>query len=189
MIQRVRPKWDDEKLAEIYAEPHDHRRFGMGHHLRVETTIAIATAYAAAQHWQSAADLSCGNGKILEALANLRDVRGVYGDYAPGYTITGPVEETILRIAAVDGYVLSETLEHLDNPTSVLELIRIKARHLVLTTPIEAWNDSNGEHYWAWNREGVEELLTDAGWVPDVFASLDSRVFGEPYLYGIWVCS
>lgn len=195
MKQRVRPKWSAEELAKIYAKPHDHRIYGMGHHLRVQTTIVLASAYAQAQGWRSIADLSCGNGAILDAVTEDWAPLGptptiIYGDYAPRYPVRGPIEETIHELPdVVDGYVLSETLEHLDDPEAVLELIRLKARHLVLTTPLEAWNDSNGEHYWAWDRESVETMLKRSGWVPDCFASLDSRVFGEPYLYGMWVAS
>lgn len=194
MKQRVRPKWSDEQLAEIYATPHDHRIYGMGHHLRVQLTIAIGAAWATQQRWRSVADLSCGNGAILDGITEDWAPLGptptiVYGDYAPRYDVHGPLEETLHDLPDVDGYVLSETLEHLDDPEAVLELIREKAKHLVLTTPLEAWNDSNGEHYWAWDRGGVEAMLKRCGWTPDCFATLDSRVFKEPYLYGIWVAS
>ena len=48
---------------------------------------------------------------------------------------------------------------------------------------------ANGEHLWAWDREGVEDLLKRTGWQPVAFTSVDSREYGEPYLYGIWVAS
>jgi hypothetical protein len=31
-------------------------------------------------------------------------------------------------------------------------------------------------------------LLKNAGWSLDVFMMLDTTVFGEPYVYGIWGC-
>lgn len=185
-VQRVRPRWSDEELRTIYATPHDHRIYGMGHHLRVETTITLGKAFAYDRSWESIADLSCGNGVIASAISEGRTP--ILGDFAPGYPITGPLEETLPRLDNVDCYVLSETLEHLDKPLDVLRLIRSKSLALVLSTPLEAWDDSNGEHYWAWDREGVEAHLEDTGWNPTAFASLDSRVFGEPYLYGMWVC-
>jgi hypothetical protein len=67
-------------------------------------------------------------------------------------------------------FVISETVEHRDDPDA---------------TPIEAWNDANVEHVWAWDRDGVEEMMTGAGWTPQRFKTVDSREYGEPYCYGI----
>jgi phosphoserine aminotransferase len=85
-------------------------------------------------------------------------------------------------------FICSETLEHLDDPVTALQHMREKAEGLILTTPINAWEDTNKEHYWAWDRGGVEELLTKAGWESNVFVMLDSTVFNETYTYGIWGC-
>lgn len=184
MIKRLRPKWSDEELAKIYSIPHDHKRFGRGHGIRVEVTQNILRDMAREIGVISAADLSCGNGAILEIL----NVKKYLGDYAPGYKYTGPLEKTIHEIPNVDVYVCSETLEHLDDPGYGLKLIREKSRGLVLSTPIEKWDDNNDEHYWAYDREGVEELMKQAGWTPNIFLFLDTTVFGEPYKYGIWGC-
>lgn len=184
MIKRLRPKWSDEELAKIYSTPHDHKRFGRGHGIRVEVTQNILRDMAREVGVMSAADLSCGNGAILETL----NVKKYFGDYAPQYQFTGPLEKTIHEIPNVDIYVCSETLEHLDDPGYALKLIREKSRSLVLSTPIEKWDDNNDEHYWAYDREGVEELMKQAGWTPNIFLFLDTTVFGEPYKYGIWGC-
>lgn len=184
-IQRVRPKWDEGQLASIYAAPHDHRIYGMGHHLRVEVTKVIAAAWATKHGWRSVGDLSCGNADIARSLG-FHEQATILGDYAPGYRFTGPLEQTLLEMPDVDGYVCSETIEHLDEPELALLLIRQKAGTLILSTPLEAWDDSNGEHYWAWDRAGVERIMDAAGWAPAVFATVDTRVFGEPYQYGIW---
>lgn len=181
MIQRLRPRWDDAALAALYAEPHDHRRYGRGHGERVAATIDLALGAILTR--DTVADLSCGNGVIARALTP----EPILGDYAPGYPITGPLETTLGNLTHVDVYVLSETLEHLDDPEAVLRLIRDRSTWLVLSTPLEAWGDTNAEHYWAWDRIGVEDLLAAAGWVPVVHDTVDSREYGEPYLYGIWV--
>ena len=167
---------------ELYVTPHDHKIYGHGHHLRVEITKVLAHANSLGMH--SVADLSCGNGHIAKSLGFERTI---LGDYAPGYRLHGPIEETIEQIDHVDLFICSETIEHLVAPGAVLVQIRPKATKLVLSTPIEAWKDTNGEHLWAWDREYVESMAEIAGWTPEVFASLDSLVFGEPYLYGIWV--
>lgn len=168
--------------AKFYAEPHDHRRYGHGHHMRCELTKTIAREYS--HGMESVADLSCGNGYLAKSLCLKRTV---LGDFAPGYELHGPIEETIHKLQPVDMFICSETIEHLEAPQVVLADIRPKASKLVLSTPLEAWEDTNEEHLWAWDRKDVETLAKAAGWEPAVFVTLDSRVFGEPYLYGIWV--
>jgi len=184
-VHRLRPAHSAAKLAELYPEPHDHRRYGDGHHLRVKMTREIVRWMVSKWELHSGADLSCGNGAILDGVGL---VRTTLGDLAPGYDIEGPIEQTIEQIEPVDIFVCSETLEHLDDPPAVLAQIRQCTGRLVLTTPIDAWSDTNSEHYWAWDRRGVSGLLRDAGFDPIVFASLDTRPFGEPYHYGIWGC-
>lgn len=184
MIKRLRPKWSEEELSKIYAKPHNHKIYGRGHQIRVEVTQNILKDMARVVGVMSAADLSCGNGAILEVL----NVQKHLGDYAPTYKYQGPLEKTIHEIPNVDIYVCSETLEHLDDPLHALKLIREKSKSLILSTPIEQWDDTNAEHYWAYDREGVEELLKESGWVPNIFLFLDTQVFGEPYKYGIWGC-
>lgn len=185
MIKRLRRTHSKEFLLELYKTPHDHRIYGRGHGLRVEITKIVALDIAREVSASSVADLSCGNGEIAKSLCFTNTF---LGDFAEGYHFVGPIENTILGIPEVDVYICSETLEHLDCPEEVLGLIRKKAKSLVLTTPIGAWNDTNKEHYWAWDREGVETLLKDSGWSIETFAMLDSTVFGEPYVYGMWGC-
>lgn len=182
MITRLRPAHSPEKLAELYATPHDHRRWA-DHLLRVDATIVMAR-WLARNGIESAADLSCGNAAIIDAL----DVRDRYrGDLAPGYPICGPIEVTLGLIPAVDMYICSETLEHLDDPAAVLKQIRGKAGSLVLSTPVEAWNDPNEEHYHAWDRAGVEQLLAEAGFHVAAYSTVDFRhVNPNFYCFGIW---
>lgn len=183
--KRLRPAYPPERLAAIYGKPRDHTTW-RDHRLRVAVTGQIA-AWAAQEHRaRSAADLSCGDGAILQAVP----VRERYfGDLAPGYgyDITGPIEETISRIPQVDLFICTETAEHLDDPDDVLARIRGTAHRMVLSTPIDAWNDTNPEHYWAWSRGGVEQMLDDAAWGVEAYAELDLRPLGLWYAYGIWV--
>ena len=140
--------------------------------------------------WASAADLSCGNGAVLDAVDAPADKK-YYGDLAPGRAFTGPLEDTILKLPAVDLFILGETLEHLDDPGLALSRIANRSWWLLMSTPLDCWDDSNEEHYWAWDREGVEGLLAGAaaGAGPSVseFAEVDTRTYGEPYRYGIWL--
>lgn len=181
-ITRLRSAHSSDDLQLIYDKPHDHRRFGRGHGERVTAMIDVVDG----MYWKTAADLSCGNGVVLNSI--IADVKH-YGDFAPGYPIRGPIEKTITDLPAVELFILGETLEHLDDPNLVLNQIARQADWLLMSTPIEAWGDTNGEHYWAWDRDGVEELLAVEAPSFNVveFRTVDTRPYGEPYLFGIWL--
>lgn len=179
--ERLRPAHDERALRRLYGRPHDHTRWA-DHLLRVEVTLAVAR-WMGRDGLDSAADLSCGDGHILRALAADRKY---FGDLAPGYEITGPIEKTILDLPLVDLLVCAETIEHLDDPDEVLAAARQRARLMVLSTPIEAWEDRNVEHYWAWDREAVEAMAVAAGWTVHVFTTVDFRPQGMAYCFGIW---
>lgn len=179
---RLRPAYSPEKLAEIYVKPHDHTKWA-DHQIRVAVTVQMAHALVGGV--ESAADLSCGDAAILRSLR----IPTLYlGDFAPGYDHHGPLEQTIDEIPYVGLYVCSETLEHVDDPDLVLRAIRPKAPALVLSTPVGCWQDRNPEHYWAWSREDVEEMLAAAGFRVVLYAGLDLRPGGGEYEFGIWGC-
>lgn len=182
MMRRLRNLPD---MQATYTEPHDHRLYGHGHHLRVEQTKAVARWLAEWKGCVSAADLSCGNGEVLTDLGRAGVTQRHYGDFAPGYDYHGPIEQTIEEIPNVDLFICCETLEHLDDPQAVLKKIRSKARLLVLSTPIENWNDPSAEHCWSWDRAGVDDLLNQTGWGVLHF-SLSDTVMENYYRYGIW---
>jgi hypothetical protein len=182
MRARLRPAYTPERLGQIYAQPHRHDQWP-DHLVRVAVTIDLARALAGRP--ATAADLSCGDAAILKAL----DPDTTYlGDYAPGYQLHGPIEETITQIPRVDLFVCSETLEHLDDPDKVLHAIRGRAASLILSTPVDCWNDPNPEHYWAWSREDVEDMLATAGWQVAFYTGLDLRPTTGAYCFGIWGC-
>lgn len=180
MIQRLRGAHPPEALARMYAEPHDHRRWGRGHGERVDEMIRLGSK----RSWGLVADLSCGNGAVATKVTT---GRVILGDIAPRYPIHGPIEQTLKALPPVDLFVLGETLEHLDRPGEVLGLIAQKSGSLLLSTPINAWGDSNNEHYWAWDKPGVEGLAGSAGWEVAEYSEVDSTAYGEPYHYGIWL--
>lgn len=187
MRLRLRAKHSDEELRRIYAIPHDSSCW-TDHHLRVDTTIQVGK-------WmqpESIADLSCGDARIARGIVAHRYADVYLGDYAPGYLFVGPIEETISQIPDVDLFILSETIEHLDDPDLVLRLIRGKARKLVLSTPdgegITSPDPGNEQHYWGWTSDDMAEMLTNAGWNPQVYQSINFFDPGLIYNYQIWGC-
>lgn len=178
---RLREKYNDEELKDIYKVPHRHNLW-YDHIVRVNTTIALAKSVL---NPSSVADLSAGDAAIINAL----DAPKKYiGDYAPGYTYTGPIEKTILEIPKVDLFICSETLEHLDDPDVVLKEIRKKTKWLVLTTPDGENNSNNPEHYWGWNSQDVREMLVTAGFNPFILNLLQFQEKRFVYNYQMWVC-
>ena len=191
MIRQLRPYPTPDELAALYPVAHDSAIYGRGHGIRVHVTIQAALAWNPGG-WPSVVDLSCGDGRIPHGVSSGFPLKG---DLAPGPGIDpdwiGPLEDQVERLEGRwDLYVCSETLEHLEDPGLALSLIRPKARELLLSTPIQGYaGDTNAEHVWCWDRAGVEQLLREAGWSPELFVELDTRPFGDPYTYGIWIAS
>lgn len=180
MITRLRPNWSDDELARIYATPHEHHHWE-DHVIRVLKTLEIAKTIDGVK---SAADLSAGDAFIINGL----ELDETYiGDFAPKYEFTGAIEQTIEQIPNVDLFICSETLEHVDNPVEVLKQIRTKTKHLLLSTPHAKFDDVNLEHYWAWDKDGIGELLAQAGFEPIQFHLLE-LANDYYYDYQIWVC-
>lgn len=88
MRTRLRPKYSEKELKEIYKTPHRHK-FWIDHIQRVESTIALSAWF---HPILKVADLSCGDGYIADSInAETR----YKGDFASGYDFTGPIEETL----------------------------------------------------------------------------------------------
>lgn len=185
---RQRPAWTSEQLAEIYRGPHDRRVLGYGHDARIATAITIGRFLNPRP--ERVADLSCGTDEVATALG--ASVETILGDFAPGFALQGPIEETIWHVQMVDVFVCLETLEHLDDPDMVLREIRQRARALVCSVPLSSRpeDDQNGEHYWAFDRAGAEEMLVEAGWSPRLFAEVPAAPgsVNPTYQCGIWGC-
>lgn len=186
MRKRLRPMPTADELARLYATPHDHR-YWPDHLFRVDVTSAMAGLMVPPRG--TVADLSCGNAAIAQRLEQTHGAQLVLGDYAPGYQHTGPIEKTITEIEPVDLFICSETIEHLDDPDSVLQSIRGKTTRLVLSTPDGEMDDSNPEHVWGFDAEAVEKMLRDAGFTPGIHTTVDTRPMGGVYSFQIWACS
>jgi hypothetical protein len=176
-------------LALIYSEPYDHTRWD-DHVVRVRTTIAFGTLLARSlDGCASITDLSCGDGAIAAGIADELAFDGTpptvtLGDYVPGWSLCGPIEETIGKIDPCDLFILSETLEHLDDPDAMLAAIRPRARALLLSTPAGERDTGNPQHYWGWDVEDVAAMLRATGWAPTMTTGIGSP--GDYYHFQVW---
>lgn len=185
--ERCRPKYSAPELKDIYHRPWEFQWDWEDHKRRLAVTETVAERMIT-EDVRTAGDLSCGDGYWKEKFQRLT---WFLGDFAGGYEYRGPIEETINKIPHVDVFFLCETLEHLDDPDSVLVQIREKADRLILSTP-KSWQwDENPEHYWAWDAEALQGMLGAAGWRMREYEEANgwndpTRVNG--YAFQIWGC-
>lgn len=167
----------------------------------------IAASVALLDKWSSrfttAADLSCGDGAVLRGIASGLN-RAYVGDLnasAPGdwpeptqweILPPGPLPYSLEGLTEpVDLFVLSETLEHMDDPDSLLSLITGHSRYLFVSTPVsERHNSGNLEHYWSWSVPDVHNMLMDNGWLPlerETLVPQSTLHMDGAYHYQLWL--
>lgn len=123
-------------------------------------------------------DLGCGDGGLI---AHLNDnwqnlIAAVGYDFQPsniaGWTERGLVSQTFAMdfvknwtyVIDADVYVITECLEHLTDPHMMLRNIRARGAQLVCSSPWTEHYASHDEcHAWAWDFEGYEQLVINAG--------------------------
>lgn len=178
MIKQLRPFYSREELARVYDHVYDHTQWG-DHIERVAKTTELLDWFALERDAKSVADLSCGDGAIV------RNSRHEWESITLGdYVTTGPIELALLHQPDVDMFVLSETLEHVEEPDVLLHHIRNVASNLVLTTPYGEVTDENPEHYWGWDDEGVRSLAEEAGWRVHSFQLFTPTI--DYYTFQMW---
>ena len=193
-IHRTRPKYSDEELGRLYSQKYDHTCWD-DHVFRVQKTIEFAVRNAGHHEIEEIVDLSCGDASIPLGIAEAGGLdRVILGDYTEGYDLYGPLEATLLELDEWTPprlFVLTETLEHLDNPLKVLDEIAHRTDYLLLSTPLHNPGDidPNVEHYWTYDREGVELFTRAAGFEVLAYDEFrfeveENRILG--YRYGVW---
>ena len=172
------------------------------HRLR---TLVTASAIAWVEP-RSVLDPACGDGSILTAALRLRPIDHVYLNdistpnidtlkIAAGLTLAMagaklsnlPAQELLETITGeVDLIVLTEILEHLDDPDALLRLAATKARFLVASSPEmrPGQVDQNPEHLWMFDRDGYRGMLAKNGWRIVQYTHLN---FPSEYDFQIWV--
>lgn len=185
MRVRLRPKWSDEKLAEIYSKTYDHTQWDE-HVTRISWTASRLQQFIDLQRppIERVVDLACGDGALLNALENVREK--VFCDIvaAPHLTLMPMSMETSVKYMTGDLLVCSEVLEHLDDPDRVLRDAHGGFQWIAITTPLgEDDPEKNEEHYWGWDMLGVDEMLTATGWSSRHIETLNTPY----YTYQFWI--
>lgn len=199
-IRRLREYPSLEELKKLYATPHNHQRWP-DHQLRVGVTTAVARwmlgygegmSEVGLPPVYSIADLSCGDATIARGASDDLPVARYLGDYGASYEYEGPIEETAPQLlmdregVRVGLFVLSETIEHVEDPLRLLKLLRLVSERLVLSTPINEVGSGNPEHIWGWDHEGIRDLLGESGW--EEVTQVDVTFPTWVYSYQIWGC-
>ena len=179
MIKRLRETYTDDQLTTVYDNKYDHTRWD-DHIERIELTIDFASKVPLDKKYDAVADLSAGDAAIINALSYATKI---IGDFYPGFEYQGKIEDTVEQIPNVDLFILSETLEHVNNPFELLQAIKKKTKYLLVSTPQDNWDDGNPEHYWSWGSEDVKEMLIKAGFNPLHFLSKKLH-----YTHQLWIC-
>ena len=185
--------------ARVYPQGYRHDRWP-DHVERVAESVDLLRRWQ--DLFQTAADLSCGDGAILRRLDLSRAYLGDMNAAPQSSTFTGDHTVKVLEPGVLPGslhqlpervdlYVCSETLEHMDDPDELLREIKLCARHLFLSTPVEeSLQSGNLEHYWSWSTADISQMLQDAGWTPMellVLKPLSTVHLTDAYTYQLWL--
>ena len=162
----------------MYADRYVHSRW-REHVVRVRRTVEIAQRLIDVHGLTSVADISAGDRAVITA------VRNVSAKFATDITDGDDIAVKAGEIDPVDLLICTETIEHLEAPWTVLEKIAIKAKWLVVSTPLdEAPEIDNYEHYWSFTEEDVRDILTQSGFKVES----PTIITGDrwTYAYQIW---
>lgn len=130
---------------------------------------------AAADGAASLVDLGAGDGGFLSLVAaHLPHLEAWGYEFTPA-NLEGALERGVTvhqanfleqKLEWGDIAVITEVLEHLDNPHGQLRRIRSGgARWLICSSPIGETPESHDEaHVWGWDTEAYAAMITAAGW-------------------------
>jgi 2-polyprenyl-3-methyl-5-hydroxy-6-metoxy-1,4-benzoquinol methylase len=156
---------------------------------------------------KSLIDPACGDGSIVLSADRTEPIeRMVLSDISrPNYGLLGSVigeipftkgidlhcqtiEEALRTDERFDLIVLTEVLEHLEDPDTILRQARTIASRLIASSPEmrPGQTDTNPEHLWMFDSDGYMKMLIAAGWTPIQKTGL--AFLGLEYDFQIWVC-
>lgn len=190
-IKLREPRTPEQELAfyqERYPQGYDHTVWP-DHVERLHASVEFLSPWIQGRRITTAADLSCGDGALIDLLPWPVEER-TKGDLVAGpyLDVIGPLPDTLetLTGTTVDLYLCSETLEHVADPDALLYTISQYAEHLFVSTPVgEPQTSGNLEHYWSWNPGDVRDMLTASGWLPMAYQRFRPvyQAPGDPHPY------
>jgi hypothetical protein len=185
----------------------DHREQGSNsswadHVLRIQLTGALASWFCP----DTVLDPACGNGSVVAAAHHARPIKKAHlsdvsrnsfyfvgtemrPNLPPELTVgCESIEETLAQENNYDLVVLTEILEHLEDPVSVLKAARGRAKFLVASSPLipDGCVDGDVEHLWQFDAPGYSEMLQESGWQPIAFIPMTLTPPQFIYDYQIW---
>ena len=151
----------------------------------------------------SVLDPACGDGSIVMLADRIKPIdRVAFADVSKpncqalisrivgyGRSIwSEDIHDTLRRDEHFDVVVLTEVLEHLEDPDEVLRMARSRGDRLIASSPEmrAGQQDDNPEHLWQFDGEGYLQMLMDAGW-----QAIHKTHMGFPWLqydFQVWVC-
>lgn len=200
---------DDEEqqfYSRTYPDGYRHDQWP-DHVERVKASADLIDRYRS--RFRTAADLSCGDGALLNMISRHLDTAyfgdlnrppvsalvscqaGEYRDLSPQ-----PLPDSLYQLPAdtpVGLFILSETLEHVPEPGRLLSEIAEWAEYLFLSTPLsEPVGSGNREHYWGWSDTDIHDLLMENGWHPlekRLLVPESTRALPDAYTYQLWMAA
>lgn len=150
------------------------------HRGRLELTADMIVEYASGHRSPitHVVDLGCGDGGLLQLLQPYEhgdpriDATGY--DFAPANAagwvdrcVDGQALDFIAdwdKVELADLYVMTEVLEHLEDPHGAAQRVAERRSALVCSSPwIEHEGSIDGSHAWAWDMPGYVAMLEGAG--------------------------
>lgn len=152
-------------------------------------------------------DPAAGDGSVVAAAHSLRPIEGAFlSDISrPNFYRLGAelrpslppnlrvacqtIEESLADPFGFDAVVLTEILEHVEDPVEILRMARGRATTLIASSPLfasdESEEDPNPEHLWMFDADGYHQMLEEAGWGHVVFVPVNLVEF--QYDFQLWV--
>jgi hypothetical protein len=173
------PSWYGGREAAHHLEEELHRD-------RIIRTSVIVKHFVATLGVESVVDLGCGDGGLLSLIQpfvlswgydlqpdNIRHAQTVrHVDARLGDFMNDPAIEW------GNLGVITECLEHLEDPHSAVRTIGQHCRFIVASTPPGETPDNHYElHAWGWDKDGISTLLEQGGFqVLSYFANNDYQI-------------
>lgn len=174
------------------------------HVLRVQVTGALISWFCP----DTILDPACGDASIVMsahrarpiAAARFADISKPNCDFVesvdaseylpPQYSVAcQTIEQTLSEDRIYDLVVLTEILEHVEDPVHLLRLARARATNVVASSPLMVEGghiDDNPEHLWQFDAAGYSEMLQEAGWNPITFIPVTLTPPQFIYDFQIW---